>query len=563
MTGLSEVNHQFVTHLYAPGSGPDAGPAYRALRDIWSGCRQVFQMVDPVPGLRLRHLLPDSYDDLPPVTWSGPEAALAVQEQTGARCQAVLRRHHNILNLSVALAPTPLMPSPDGPRSWWRELDRQWTRLTATQAPHLLGEARLYLADLAAPPPDHTMTGRELGPLVPGDQAENWWRRGVTHEERTTIWETSPSDDGQWLRRFLVAFATADAKAASAWTWSHGSPTIPPLARYLLHAAVMRFHLRVWQRDDRTAESRDAIDALLADLRRRRATARGGGRPLDLSRLGLYDASLICADLRELRESVTISVHNMSRVVGTPQLLAAGPFADDRAMARSFIARLDDQIAYLEIAAHRTDRLEALSRASELAARPFPEPEATMDASPDVTRRVFVVHGRDEEARTAMFDFLRSLDLEPLEWEPLVSLTGSTLPYLGDVVSQAVSRAQATVVLMTPDDVVSLHPSLHGTHEDSKEIGPSMQARPNVLLELGMALAIYRDRTIIVTAGDHRPITDLGGMNYIRLTDSAQCHNKIATRLQIAGCQIKNNGHDWLRPRFQALASYRREPPVT
>ena len=39
-------------------------------------------------------------------------------------------------------------------------------------------------------------------------------------------------------------------------------------------------------------------------------------------------------------------------------------------------------------------------------------------------KRVMVVHGRDSEARRAMFDFLRALQLVPQEWGKLIQQTG-------------------------------------------------------------------------------------------------------------------------------------------
>src|ERR1044071_1255947 len=49
-------------------------------------------------------------------------------------------------------------------------------------------------------------------------------------------------------------------------------------------------------------------------------------------------------------------------------------------------------------------------------------------------RKVFVVHGRNERARTAMADFLRSIDLRPIEWSEAVRLTGEASPFVGQVI---------------------------------------------------------------------------------------------------------------------------------
>ena len=67
-------------------------------------------------------------------------------------------------------------------------------------------------------------------------------------------------------------------------------------------------------------------------------------------------------------------------------------------------------------------------------------------------RDVFVVHGRNEAARVAMFEFLRALDLHPMEWSEVRAQTGQASPYIGEVLDTAFSHARAIVVLLTPDD---------------------------------------------------------------------------------------------------------------
>ena len=176
------------------------------------------------------------------------------------------------------------------------------------------------------------------------------------------------------------------------------------------------------------------------------------------------------------------------------------------------------------------------------------------------SRNVFVVHGRDEQVRREMFALLRRLDLHPLEWEDLVRATGKATPYLGEVVGNAPSQAQAALVLLTPDDEAKLHPRLLGEHEPDYETQLTCQPRQNVLIELGMVLMAYPERTLIVEVGRLRHVSDTAGLNVIRFDGTAVALGKIVERLKQAGCQVNDTGSDWRDTSpFQYLAAYRRQ----
>lgn len=160
------------------------------------------------------------------------------------------------------------------------------------------------------------------------------------------------------------------------------------------------------------------------------------------------------------------------------------------------------------------------------------------------SRSVFVVHGRNDAARKAMFDFLRSIDLKPIEWSRAIELTGKGTPYIGEVLDVAFRHAQAVVVLMTPDEVAYLQPSYgHGEHDP--ETLPAPQARPNVLFEAGMALGRNPDRTILVELGTVRPFSDVAGRHAIRLSNEPAARQALAGRLETAGCPVDMKGIDW------------------
>ena len=163
----------------------------------------------------------------------------------------------------------------------------------------------------------------------------------------------------------------------------------------------------------------------------------------------------------------------------------------------------------------------------------------------DRQRRVWVVHGRDERLRSALFTFLRSIGLDPLEFNEARGLTGKPTPYVGEILEVAFEHAQAVVVLLSPDDEARLRPDLTKTDDPPYEKELTGQARPNVLFEGGMALVSHRDRTVLVQVGDVRPFSDIAGKHLLRLDNSTEKRQEFAHRLQDAGCPVKLTGIDW------------------
>jgi hypothetical protein len=76
-----------------------------------------------------------------------------------------------------------------------------------------------------------------------------------------------------------------------------------------------------------------------------------------------------------------------------------------------------------------------------------------------------------------------------------------------------------------------------------------------------MALAIKPEGTLVLVVGEQRPVTDLGGMSYVRLTGDPDCRSRIADRLKVAGCLLSPVGTDWLKTGdFVGLTAQRRKP---
>jgi predicted nucleotide-binding protein len=170
--------------------------------------------------------------------------------------------------------------------------------------------------------------------------------------------------------------------------------------------------------------------------------------------------------------------------------------------------------------------------------------EASMNDYPD-SKKVFVVHGRNSRARDAMFTFLRSVHLQPIEFNEAINATGKGSPYIGDILSVAFQQAQAVVVLFTPDDEARLRNEYCQPSDPQHEKELTGQARPNVIFEAGMAIGRDENRTVLVELGSLRPFSDIGGRHVIRINGSSQRRQELAQRLQTAGCDVNMTGTDW------------------
>jgi predicted nucleotide-binding protein len=185
--------------------------------------------------------------------------------------------------------------------------------------------------------------------------------------------------------------------------------------------------------------------------------------------------------------------------------------------------------------------------------------ETVADVDP---REVFVVVGRNTEANTSMFTFLRAINLKPIEWSMAIAATGSGSPYIGDALEAAFARAQAVVVFMTPDDIAQLRPE-YASDADDPEIKATPQARPNVLFEAGMALGLHPNRTILVELGSLRSFSDVAGRHAVRIDNSPEKRGELANRLKNAGCAVDTTGPDWYKAGDFSAPKAPSGPPAT
>ena len=150
---------------------------------------------------------------------------------------------------------------------------------------------------------------------------------------------------------------------------------------------------------------------------------------------------------------------------------------------------------------------------------------STISANPN--RKVFVVYGHDNNARTQLEAMLRRWDLEPLILDQLIS-SGQTIIEKLEEYTQQVNFG---IVLATPDDVG------YPRNDESKK---QYRVRQNVILELGMLLArIGREKVAILLsqADDMEKPSDIDGLIYIPFKENVE-----ETKLSLAK-EMKNNGY--------------------
>ena len=143
----------------------------------------------------------------------------------------------------------------------------------------------------------------------------------------------------------------------------------------------------------------------------------------------------------------------------------------------------------------------------------------------NLSKCVFLIHGRDLNARDQMVIFIESLGLTYLDFDTVSSQLGPA-PFIGDIVLSGISKADVVVALFTPDELSVFYAP------DSDSQGEwRWQPRPNVIFEAGIAFGLAHahtsgairsefpgEKTILVTFGsDVKMFSDLAGIHYVRM----------------------------------------------
>lgn len=142
------------------------------------------------------------------------------------------------------------------------------------------------------------------------------------------------------------------------------------------------------------------------------------------------------------------------------------------------------------------------------------------------SKRVFVVHGRDENTKDTASRFLQELSLEPI-------ILGEQASGGATIIEKFEQYRDVgfALVLLTPDDAGSLQ---------GKDINP--RARQNVIFEMGFFVGcLERKRVILLKKGEIEIPSDYTGVLYIELDDNGEWKKDLIRELKNAGCEVKKS----------------------
>ncbi|MEW2352996.1 CATRA conflict system CASPASE/TPR repeat-associated protein [Spirillospora sp. NPDC029432] len=302
-----------VVHVFVARSGPAAQEHAERLDHLWSALGSRLGMTVETNGaVSVRE---------------APEEPLR---------QAVLRDAHDVRCLSVALT-----------GGTWRELAELWEGC-AGELDWVLGECRLFV-DYEHGQPTPRLTRGVLSAL-PG--AEREYR--FTRADRFALWETGLRDgDARRLRVFAVVAHVERERDLDAWLWSSGDDRMSPLARFLMHAAKVRFQLRVYAEGRVFRQARQRVDDQAARVV---AALEDDGllaahRELMNHQVAPDGLIWTMTRLRDMVRTVEIARYNMR----------ATPLEDDLALADWFRLRIEDDLGYADAARERAREIGAIT----------------------------------------------------------------------------------------------------------------------------------------------------------------------------------------------------------
>lgn len=143
-------------------------------------------------------------------------------------------------------------------------------------------------------------------------------------------------------------------------------------------------------------------------------------------------------------------------------------------------------------------------------------------------RKVFIVHGRDNEAKQEVARFLSGLGLEPIILHEQAS-AGMTII---EKIERYANDADFALVLYTPCD--------HGRGAHETKVPARNRARQNVVFEHGYLMAkLGRENVCALVKGEIETPNDISGVVYVSYDQFGGWKIEVTKELQACGYQVR------------------------
>jgi predicted nucleotide-binding protein len=232
---------------------------------------------------------------------------------------------------------------------------------------------------------------------------------------------------------------------------------------------------------------------------------------------GNAELSALSASIKGVLErcfGANTPAHARFRAASSLRALHHGPKQE---MQAQIAERIKESIALLEEA--KRELREDIEDAHHASHQP-------LSISVPISRRVFVVHGHDGEARETVARFLEKIDFEAIILHEQANKGRTVIEKI-----EANSDVGFAVVLLTPDDV--------GRSVKEEQLEP--RARQNVLLELGYFIGLLgRGRVCALKHGSLDIPSDFAGVVWEAMDAAGAWKNSLCRELDAAGFEI-----DW------------------
>jgi predicted nucleotide-binding protein len=182
---------------------------------------------------------------------------------------------------------------------------------------------------------------------------------------------------------------------------------------------------------------------------------------------------------------------------------------------KTYITRLESILGRLELI-------------PELPALAQPTKVQPADSRPEIGRRVFVVHGHDEEAKQSAARCLEKLELEAIILHEKPSQGRTIIEKFEDYADVGFA-----VVLLTPDDVGA-------ARDDIGDLKP--RARQNVIFELGFFIGkLGRKRVCALHKGDVEIPSDFAGVLWVPMDPGGAWRFTLGREMKAIGLGVDLN----------------------